>query len=261
MTLKREKIQRVLLKVAHEYLVTIIGKNNITEKIGLQFPRNERPNKREVMSAMWSCIAQRLLYIDMSDPAIANWRLHLTQEGQAAARDEEINPDSGEYLERLEAKSPDADPLVLLYAREALQTYRQQCYLASAVMLGVASEAAFLEMARSFGHWLPDAQRQKFLEIIENPKSNYIQKFKEFRKRIDTHKSSIPNELSDGMSLTLDSVLDLLRINRNDAGHPTGKQFDRQDASIGLQMFARYLEKLYALKTFFDLGRSSAKTP
>ena len=54
------------------------------------------------------------------------------------------------------------------------------------------------------------------------------------------------------MALTLDSVLDLLRIYRNQAGHPTGKHVSRDDAFITLQMFARYLQKLYTLRSFFE---------
>ncbi len=62
----------------------------------------------------------------------------------------------------------------------------------------------------------------------------------------------MPGELADGMSLTLDSVLDVLRTYRNDADHPTGKRISRDDAFINLQMFVRYLQKLYALKNFFE---------
>ena len=119
-------------------------------------------------------------------------------------------------------------------------------------MLGVASKAAFIEMATSFGKWLPDPQGKKFIELLENPKGDYISKFIEFRKRIEPIRTDLPEELADGMALTLDSVLDLLRVYRNDAGHPTGKKILREDDFTNLQRFARYLEKLYALKNFFD---------
>jgi len=232
------------------------GRHYFAESLRSQFPPNEQPTPREIMSAVWSLVGQGLAYIDYSQPAPENWKLFLTDAGLAAAHDEAMNPDnSGDYLERLAAGAPDANPIFLQYAREAVTSYNSRCYLASAVMLGVASEAAFLEMARSFGNWLPKAQRQKFLEIIENPRTNYITKFVEFRKRIEPLKSDIPDELSDGMSLWLDSILDLLRIYRNEAGHPTRKQLARDDAFINLQMFARYLQKLYALKAFFDSGQ------
>ena len=76
-------------------------------------------------------------------------------------------------------------------------------------------------------------------------------KFEEFRKRIEPRKVDLPDELADGMSLTFDAVLDLLRIRRNDAGHPTGKPVLREDQYISLQMFARYLQRLYQFRAFF----------
>lgn len=237
------------------------GRHYLAEALRSQFPSNQQPTPRQIMSAVWSLISQGLAYIDYSQPAPENWKLCLTDAGLAAARDEAMNPDNpGDYIERLRAVVPGASPTVLQYAREAVISYNSRCYLASAVMLGVASEAAFLEMARSFGNWLPNGQRQRFLKIIENPHTIYLKKFIEFRKRVEPLKSSIPGELSDGMSLTLDSVLDLLRIYRNEAGHPTGKQVTREDAFINLQMFARYLQKLYALKAFFDSGQLTAST-
>ncbi len=232
------------------------GSHYSAESLRSQFPPSEQPTSREIMSVVWSLVCQGLAYIDYSQSAPENWKLFLTDAGLAAAHDEAMNPDnSGDYLERLAAGVPEANPIFLQYAREAVVSYNSRCYLASAVMLGVASEAAFLEMARSFGNWLPKGQGQKFLEVIENPRSNYITKFVEFRKKVEPLKSNIPDELSDSMSLWLDSVLDLLRIYRNEAGHPTGKQLAREDAFINLQMFARYLQKLYALKAVFDSGQ------
>ncbi len=237
------------------------GRHYFTEAFRSQFAASQKPTLREIMSTVWSLVGQGLAYIDYSQPAPENWELLLTNAGRSAAHDEEMNPDnSGDYLERLGAKVPNLNPTVLQYARESVVAYNSRCYLASAVMLGVASEAAFLEMARSFGNWLPDGQKQKFLKIIDDPRLNYIAKFLDFRKKIEPLKSSIPDELSGSMSLTLDSVLDLLRVYRNEAGHPTGKQVARDDAFVNLQMFARYLEKLYALKTFFDSGPLTTST-
>lgn len=213
----------------------------------------QQPTSQKIMEVVWSLIAQGLAYIDYSQPAPENWQLCLTESGSAAARDANINPDnSGDYLKQLKERIPSISDVVKQYACEAIMTYNARCYLSSAVMLGVASEAAFIEMASSFGKWLTESQRQKFFEILKNSKCNYIQKFAEFRKRIEPIRAKLPEGLSEGMALTLDSVLDLLRIYRNDAGHPTGKKVSREDDFISLQMFVRYLEKLYAFKSFFD---------
>lgn len=213
----------------------------------------------EMYDAMWSLVRQGLVYLDTVSQDPRSWSFRLTEAGKAAANDQEANPDnSSRFIQRLAAQVPDASPIVMQYANEALTSYSSRCYLASAVMLGVASEADFLEMARAFADWLPEKEGRNLKDVIEGKRSNFINRFEEFRKRIDSHKHRLPDNLSDGMALTLDAVLDLLRINRNEAGHPTGKQFDRADAFINLQMFARYLEKMYRLKGFFERNRQTA---
>jgi hypothetical protein len=234
------------------------GRYYLAEAVRDYLPPNQQPDTRQIMAAVWSLIGQGLAYIDFTQDSPDNWELCLSDAGLAAVHDSEVNPDNaGEYLSRLQRTVPNVSQVIMQYAREAVVAYTSRCYLASAVMIGGASEAAFLETPNSFGTWLPSGQNQKFLEIINNSRANFITKFIEFRKRIEPLKSQLPDEMSDGMSLTLDSVLDLLRINRNDAGHPTGKIINRDDAFINLQMFIRYLQKLYQLKDYFDLNKGT----
>jgi hypothetical protein len=86
---------------------------------------------------------------------------------------------------------------------------------------------------------------------LANPRISYNRKFQEIRKALESKKAALPGELIDGMSLLFDSVLDLLRVNRNDAGHPSGKHFGRGDCFIALRMASRYLQRIYALKQSF----------
>src|SRR6266704_2585301 len=74
-------------------------------------------------------------------------------------------------------------------------------------------------------------------------------------------KPGLPPELAENMSLSLDSVLDLLRVARNEAGHPTGRKVDRGEAYINLQMFARYLETLVGFRSFFGGEVRAASAP
>lgn len=229
------------------------GHHYLSERVAQQFGSGRRPPPRQVMEATWSLISQGLAYIDYSQPSVDNWTLHLTPAGEAAAGDQSINPDSpGEYLQRLRADVPGASATVWQYANEALASYVNRCYLASAVMLGVASEAAFLEMAEAFAGWLPEGERERYSSLINKRNAAYLAKFEDFRRKLEPRKPDLPEDLSDGMALTLDSVLDLLRIYRNEAGHPRGKQIDRAQARINLEMFARYLQRMYAFKAFFE---------
>jgi hypothetical protein len=117
-------------------------------------------------------------------------------------------------------------------------------------MLGVASEAAFMEMAQASIGWLESAG-SVLKGISDDPRQPYVKKLEEFRKRVEPRKPDLPNELADSMSLTFDAVADLFRIHRNEAGHPTGKLIIREDQYISLQMFGRYLQRLYLFRAFF----------
>lgn len=215
---------------------------------GLQQQSHQRLNAQEVMAALWQLLSEGLVYLDYTQPAPSNWAWVLTERGLRAARSTEYEPnDPQEYLRTLKERIPQLDELVLLYAEEALGAYNSRCYLASSVMLGVASERAFQLLAEAFASWLPGSEAKRFRETFDNPRTQYVVKFAEFRKRIEPHKGDLPPEFADSMALTLDSVLDLLRITRNEAGHPTGRLIDEGEAYINLQMFGRYLEKLYGL--------------
>lgn len=215
------------------------------------FP-DSRPSHGELMEEIWSLIRQGYAYFDCSQPAASNWSLCLTDLGVEAVREGELNPyDPDGYLKRLREMVPQASDVVFQYAREGSVCFENRCYLACSVMLGVASEGAFLEMAEAFGNWLPADPAKGFLEILASPKKNYLTKFSEFRKRLEPLKSRLPSELADGMNLTLDSILDLLRIYRNEAGHPTGRVVDRDDAYTHLKLFAPYLKRMYSFRDYF----------
>ena len=203
-----------------------------------------------------SLLRKGLVYINFSNAStVSGLILQLTEDGSAVVKEGEYSPyDSEVYLKRLRADVPMVSPTVLQYAAEALKSFNATSYLASAVMLGVASEAAFLEMGVAFAEWLSRQGSSAFTDTINSKKQNYIQKFSEFRKQIDANKSKLPSDLSEGMALTFDSVLNLLRIYRNDSGHPTGKTLDRDTAYINLQMFARYLRRLYDFKKWFEMS-------
>jgi hypothetical protein len=230
------------------------GEHYFTAAVLNEYPAEQRPSRELIAQTLWSLVGRGLIYIDMWQPAPENWEWRLTETGTSATKDEQFNPDDPElYMARLRSNTPNMSDLVAVYAAEAVRCYTHECYLASAVMLGVASEAAFMEMAESSVLWLQSSS-VTLKKFLDDPRQPYVRKFEEFRKRIEPRKADLPDELSDGMSLTFDTVLDLLRIRRNDSGHPTGKPMLRADQYSSLQMFGRYLQRLYQFRAFFQSG-------
>lgn len=227
------------------------GDHYFTEAALNEYPVERTPSRELISQTLWSLVGRGLIYINIGQSAPENWEWRLTDAGTAGAKDEQFNPDDPErYMARLRSNVAGMSDLVSAYADEAVRCYTNGCYLASAVMLGVASEAAFMEMAVASVAWL-QSSGAALRKILDDPRQPYVRKFEEFRKRIEPRKDNLPDEFADGMSLTFDAVLDLLRIRRNDAGHPTGKPVLREDQYISLQMFARYLQRLYQFRAFF----------
>lgn len=227
------------------------GVHYLAQAVEAASPEDDKPRTHQIQQAIWSLVGRGLAYIDISQSAPENWSLRLTASGVAAVKDEEINPDdpSG-YLRRLYADVPSLSSLVKLYAVEALNSYYHNNYLAATVMLGVAAEAAFLELASAFAAW-PRMPSEPLTKILADPKKTHFQKFEEFRKRILPVADQLPEHLRVGLDLQINSVLDLLRLNRNDAGHPTGLQIERDDCFVSLRVFARVLKRMYDLNEFF----------
>lgn len=146
-------------------------------------------------------------------------------------------------MRRLRAHVPPIDPVALGYVEEALRAFNARCYLAASVMLGVVSEQVVSQLAHTVADALPGAA--KLRTLVRSPKVTQFSRFQELRKQLEPMRPHLPDGLAD--TLTLDAVADLLRVTRNDSGHPTGRHIDEDTAYTHLQMGARYLQKMTQL--------------
>src|SRR5437870_4578246 len=127
------------------------GRHYLAEEVHARAPATDKPSQQQILAAYWSLIGQGLAYIDMGQSAPENWQLVLTPAGAAAVQDQQASPDDpAGYLRTLYTNVPQMKETVRLYIDEAVKTYNSQAYLACTVMLGVAAEAAFIEVAGAF---------------------------------------------------------------------------------------------------------------
>ena len=205
----------------------------------------------EVWEALWGLVGDGLVYLDTARQGSGtdNWRWRLSADGQRVAKGGTWEPrDPDGYLERIHREIPDLDGLVELYLTEALQSFNGRCYLATSVMLGVAAERAFLVMAASYAA-SSVAGAPAMAKELDKPRSNYFALWTEFRKRIEPVRQELPNGLAD--PLTLDAIADLIRLTRNEVGHPTGRQIDEDTARVHLTIAPVYLRKMQLLSAHF----------
>jgi hypothetical protein len=207
----------------------------------------------KLQEALWALVADRLIYpYPAGQTAWENHRWELTDRGVQMAAGGEYQPHDPEgFLARLIERNAGLDELILVYAGEALAAYNSGCYLSAAVMIGVASERALLLLMQTFLEEVLDGTEQERFGTILESKSRLNYTFDEFRKRLEVRKNDLPEEIGENLSLHLDAVADLLRTSRNDAGHPTGRNVTRDDAYVNLQLFGRYIERLWSLRRYW----------
>ena len=217
-----------------------------------------KSNRGEAQQALWSLISKRMAYIEMSQPSASNWSICLTERGANAADRTKINPDNDSaYIAEINKTIPQFSETASLYLQESLTAFSSECYLASTMMLGVATEACFYDIAGSFAKWLgtvPGQQTssQAFSDLLEQPTRAYVHKFAEFQKRLLSNKGHLQAALQQNLDLNINAAIELIRIARNEVGHPTNQGVSRESANQYLLLFPMLAKRLYELKRFFE---------
>jgi len=178
--------------------------------------------------------------------------LTITEYGKEAFLKEDWLPyDPEGYVKALKTKVPTIDDITLAYIGEAIAAYNRRHLLSATITLGVASENLMLLLIETYTDWIPDiARKAAFQKKIAD---RFIStQYKEFKKEFLNDLKSLPKEFQSDWETYLDGVFNFVRLNRNDAGHPTGKQFDAKVVYGNLQMFAEYAQFIFKLMGHFN---------
>lgn len=203
----------------------------------------EADNVREVISNL---IVEGVLMFAISRSQPEPPFLSLTEYGKMVVRERRLIPhDPDGFLKTFSEDVPQASPLVLVYLREALQTYRHNTVLAASVMLGGAAEAAFYDLFYSLKSTLTNPDKQKQFERLEKDIS-IRKKHEEVLSNIELIKTVISDRpLKESLDTNLGGVFNIIRLQRNDAGHPTGNSITRDDVFVSFRLFVVYSSTLY----------------
>lgn len=201
-----------------------------------------------VQSIIWDLIIEGVVRPGLNDGSSNDLPFfYVTDFGKQRLKDGPKSPyDPDGYLRRLRTDIPDLDPVIVTYLNESLHTFRIGCLLSSAIALGCASEKALLLLIGAYADALPGAMQERFRK---NTEGRMIKRqFDEFRKMLDSHlRPLLPSEHSDGLDVMLNAVFEVIRNQRNDAGHPTGKDVAREQAYASLVILPAYLRRVYDL--------------
>jgi len=158
------------------------------------------------------------------------------------------------------------DCVIRTYLREAKRAFDEHLWLSCAVTLGCASEKAILLLGEAAKAYFQDP---KLTNVIDDEKGLINHKFTEVMERLDDkgNKRAIRQKAAGigadasplGELSVVECLFQLYRIHRNDAGHPTGRQPDRDVLLCYLQGVKAYARIVTGLTSL--LRQLSSGTP
>lgn len=182
----------------------------------------------------------------------------LTEYGRKVVATGEYLPhDPTGYLERLRKSIPDADDTVVAYLAESLKAFQRDVLIGSTVMLGVAAERVFLLLCESLANALKDSAEELELRRLlkqnaMKPKLEWV--LNKFRN-LQSVQPRLP--LPDNINVMITVVYDLLRVQRNDFGHPRElpPQPIRGEVFTSLNLFPTYYGLVEKVRQFLSQNR------
>jgi hypothetical protein len=156
------------------------------------------------------------------------------------------------FPETIRERVPDCDPIIVRFIEEAIRCVRADALLASAFMIGAASEKAISLLIQTFGDSIVDqTNRERFFSKVNNRAIS--KKYEEFLASYNgCHSKPTEPVLSQDLDIIIGSMFQFCRITRNEVGHPQiVPDLDRGVILANLAHFITYIERIYALMRHF----------
>lgn len=201
----------------------------------------------QVREVIWELAFQGVVVpgIDNGHQASLPW-FKVTEWGKRCLEKGEYLPhDAGLFMERMRKEFPTLDTAIALYLTESLKCFRGATFVASAVMVGVAAEQMMLVLRKAVYDALSSPEKKKRFD--DDAQGQIKRVYDAVWKRLDPVREQMPERLRESVGVELAGVFELVRKTRNEAGHPTGRSIEREEAEALLLLFPTYAKTVYAV--------------
>jgi hypothetical protein len=201
----------------------------------------------EVREVVWELAFQGIIVpgIDNGQQASLPW-FKITEWGKRCLENGEYLPfDAGMFIERIRKEIPTLDVIIALYLVESLKCFRNGTFVASAVMVGVAAEQMMLILRKAVHDALSSPEKKKRFDADSQGQIKRV--YDAVWKKLDPVREQMPERLRESVGVELAGVFELVRKTRNEAGHPTGRSIEREEAEALLLLFPTYAKMFYAV--------------
>ncbi len=163
--------------------------------------------------------------------------LSLSEYGEEVVKAGRIQPhDTEGYLRALAAAEP-LDTVEERYLPQALEAFRRNLPDAAALMVGAASENLLIRL----GEAIEKADKAASAAVRKKLDQSALGLLLFLQDYFTGRRKSLPRELDETLDTTFGGIASLIRVTRNDAGHPAiGRPVDRDQAFVTLQLFPAY---------------------
>lgn len=198
-----------------------------------------------VLEVFWDLFRQGAVTLgfDANHPGWPAYRL--TRFAQHVAQQTPLRfHDTTAYIALVKTYVPDLLSEAEAYLEEAVAAFYADCLFASCVMLGVAAEAEFLRLVE-----VACASATHGAKFSSVAKPLFIrQKIAKFLPALRPLIPSLPNGSTEDIDTNFSMIQSILRIARNDAGHPTAASPKREQVYVNLQLFPPFARQLMRLR-------------
>jgi len=223
---------------------------------GSSFVEFEYPQLRTrfvvwVNEVMWQLLIQGVITVGMNvnNPTLPFFRI--TDYGQMVLEAERFIPhDPTGYLNELRVVTGAiATDVTIAYVEEALRCFNSGCHVASVLLLGIAAESIFNHMCDIIRSSLKNSGEQRKLDsqLPAKPRHRWIvQKYQNLPKTVRRE------QLPESLDMTLTSLCDLIRRQRNELGHPQEEppELSREQAFVFFRLFPGFVSDVQAFAEY-----------
>jgi hypothetical protein len=199
-----------------------------------------------ILEVFWDLFRQGVITLGL-DPRNPGWPwFRLSRFGEKIKSQSQFRfHDTSSYITMIKTYDPDISPAGELYLEEAAASFYAECLLSASVMLGVAAEAEFLrllDIVTSSTKWGSIFASMNSVPFIRG-------KIRQFQMALAPYRKDLDRQLTEDLDTNLSMIQSVLRLARNDAGHPSGTPPPtREQVYVNMQLFGPFCKQLADLR-------------
>lgn len=185
---------------------------------------------------------------------------YITERGAKwAASAEPVPEDSEVYMEHLHKRVPKLDVVIKEYVSEGLSAFVRGNDFSAAVMIGAAAEKSIYLLADSLKPALSNATKQTRLQDLIDVERSLKKLFDFVINEIKSgiQRKIIPYAVHEGAEAHIGSLIDAIRVQRNDAVHPQNAKVTPDSVRLSYQAFPAAVEKIEKLRDWCHTNKAA----